>query len=281
MNIIFGAILLLFSIATFAVENKSISDSSNTITIRFDDAPVANSQDKNSSTPKPKRIFPKDNIKLGLLGPVNGEVLISYERYIADFFTMQVGVGITTRDFIGDYYSRLSFGSKAKYKSVNSSWTGQNETDEYDDNTTYEFRKAGIGYAFAFAPRFFPGGDAFDGFYISPYLAYHYRTYKAQKVDQYGTRTSEYQKENAKKLSVCLNFGWQKNFEPVILDFYFSLGVTRSKQTRLDVGATLDELQGIYIYGNRTATFNRLNPYFKLGLDLGMTLGGKKKKNNK
>lgn len=148
--------ITLTLVLCFSQELKAQSNSSTTV-ITFDDDKTTTTTSKSSPTPKKKRVFPKNNIKVGLFGPAYGQIPFYYERYIADFFTIQGGVGITTRDFMGDAYSVIRFGIKDKYNSSTSSWTGPNEYDMSEPFVgfeSYRHRKAGVGFCFSISPRF-------------------------------------------------------------------------------------------------------------------------------
>ena len=266
---------IIFLVA--AAENQSVkSDSSNTTVVVFEDS-------KSTAVAKNKkgkiiRVFAKNNIKIGLFGPIYGQVPFYYERYIADWFTIQVGVGIATRDFLGDLYSRISFGTRKKYRNDITTWTAEDEYDVPDTYTDYQFRRSSIGMSASIAPRFYPVSNAFDGLYISPVIEYSIRNYKVQKVDEDGNRIEDdKQKERTNTLLFCIQVGSQYDFEPITLDWSFSVGIAKNNYLRQDIGYRFDEM-GNNFYGNREIKYSRLNPYFKLNLDLGLTFGGKKKK---
>jgi hypothetical protein len=279
MRYIVALIINMTFFTAFAANEMVRKDSLQTIVITFDDDKAVTSQKivKNGKTVKKKRIFPKNNIKIGLFGPAYGEVPFYYERYIADWFTLQGGIGITTRDFLGDIYRQITFGSKySRSQYSNSTWTGVNEFDEYDSYNSFQYRKSGVGVCVSVAPRFFPGGDAFDGWYLSPVFEYAIRNYKVQNVDEDGIRIkTNYTKEKISSIYFLLDWGWQRNFEPVILDFSFSTGFTKNNYIRQDIGYTYDG--AATVYGNRTISFASLSPYFKLNLNLGLVFGQKAK----
>jgi len=286
-------LLNIFFLCTFAENTYTVNDSSNTTVITFSD--IKSDPIKRNKKGKIINSLPKNSVKIGLLGPVFGEVPIYYERYITDWFTIQAGVGITFRDFFGDFYTAdaLTFG-KSKHNKYNN-WNELYEVDLLDENQSgtprYQTRKAGVGFCASFAPRFFPGfsstiynngnsTSAFDeGMYLSPFVQYSIRNYKAQKVDIDGNYLeNEKMKEKTSSLMFLLVLGYEKNFVPVMLDCYVGFGFVRSSNSRLDIGYTLDEINYTEIYENKEKKYTSLNMYIKIGLDLGLTFGGKKKK---
>ncbi len=252
-------------------------DSLKTTVIIFEDATITKTVTTTKNGAKTvKRSFPKNNVKLGIFGPAYGEVPIYYERYIADWFTIQAGVGVTVRDFLGEIYNGIGWGKRNNQQESNN-WNGVNEFDDYDDFRSFEYRKSGVGVCVSIAPRFFIGGDAFDGWYLSPSFGYAIRTGKIQNVDAMGFRTkSAYTKEKTNTIYVLLNWGWQTDFEPVVLDFSFSVGMAKNSNIRQDIGYTNNG--GASVYGNKIIKYGSINPYFKLNLDLGGIFGPKKNK---
>jgi len=260
----------------YSKDEYNRNDSSDVTIITFDNS--TNVPVKKNKKGKIVRHFPKNNVKIGVFGAAYGEVPFYYERYFADWFTLQAGVGITFRDFLGDVYSRIEFGSKSKYNGSTTTWVGLNEYPYNESFPSYQNRKSSVGVSFSLAPRFFVAGEAFEGFYISPIFEYAVRNYKANKIDIDGNFLSNSkQKENTKSIKFMLNFGTQYDFQPITLDWSFGFGIVSNNYTRLDIGYVYDD-RGNTIYGNRTVNYKRLNPYFKLNLDLGFEFGGKKKK---
>jgi hypothetical protein len=268
--------LLLFFVLFLNKLNAQTEQESNTTVIAFDDS--KSSDVKKNKKGKIIHSFSKNNVKIGLLGPVFGEVPFYYERYIADFFTIQVGVGVTTRDFLGDLYRNITFGRKLQNSEQSNNWTANNQLDE-SDNDGYQYKSAGIGFCVSLAPRFFPGGDAFDGFYVAPYVEYATRTNKIQKVDINGNRLKNDKfTETTSSIVFLTQAGWQHDYDPVTLDWSVGLGFARNQYKKLDIGYTFDEVTYDRTYGNKEKSYAKINMYFKVNLDLGFTFGKKKKK---
>ncbi len=94
-------------------------------------------------------------------------------------------------------------------------------------------------------------------------------------VDSTGyTDPSKVMKEKVNNIYFHLNFGWERDFEPVTLDFSFSLGFTKSKEKRLDTGYKTDG-SGHNTYLNKERSLDRMYPYFRLNLALGGLFGKK------
>lgn len=269
-------IFLFFYFFTFS----NIKGQGTTI-IRFDDDTTnleikTDSKGNKKLVSKKKKSFPKNNIKVGLLSAAYGCVPVYYERYITDFLTIQGSVGLTFRDFIGNFYPALTFGKYRTRYNDNPNWNyALGESDVDDDYYFFATRKSGFGVSISAAPRFFVTSDYFDGFYISPEVEYAIRTYKAQMVDSAGyADPSRIMKEKVNNIYFHLNFGWERDFDPVTLDFSFSLGFTKSKEKRLDTGYKVDTY-GNYVYLNKERSLDRMYPYFRLNLALGGLFGKK------
>lgn len=278
MKFFIAIILNILLVNTFANNKLAIQDSSDITIITFDNS--KSTQVARDKKGKIVRTFAKNNLKIGLLAPVFGEAPIYYERYLADWFTLKLGAGITFRDFLGDYYTKISFGSRSRYRNTSLNWTEPNEIDVDDEYTSYEHRKSGIGFCVSLEPRFFPSGDAFDeGLFVAPMIQYSIRNYKAQNVDVNGYHQKDSKmNEKASSILFMINIGYQHNFEPVIVDWYFGAGFARNSYLRQDIGYTYNNIDFTEVYGNKQKSFNSFTPYFKLSVDLGFAFGGKKKK---
>ncbi len=262
---------ILFSCNNYLSKAQSVNQSTTVIVFEDDSTSTKTTTYKGK---KVKRAFPKNNIKLGLFGPAYGTVPIYYERYIKDFLTVQAGVGLTFRDFIGDYYSRLSFGGRNR-TIESDNWDEVTEFDSYDDYSSYQYRKTGFGVCFSVAPRFFVAGDAFEGFYISPSVEYAMRSLKVQNIDTDGNRLkNDWMKEKINSIYFHLNFGWQTDFDPVSLDFSFSVGFSKNKYKRQDTGYRIDDMGGT-TFLTKELNYSRFSPYFRMNLDIGGIFGKK------
>ncbi|MDB5227572.1 MAG: hypothetical protein JWN78_1765 [Bacteroidota bacterium] len=273
--------LLLKAALSFSQSQTKMPDSMKTTVIIFDDDGNHGyvTTTPNGKKEKKKRSFPKNNAKVGLFGPAYGEVQFYYERYLTNWLTVQGGLGLATRDFVGELYMNGGLFRSSNIQ-TSSNWNGPDEYDAPDEYSSYQFRKAGVGICASIAPRFYVAGDAddFDGFYLSPVFEYAIRNYKVQKVNASGNRLpNDKMKEKVNSIYFFLTMGWQNNFEPIVLDWSLSVGLWKYKANRLDIGYTQDPVTSDIVYGNKEVTFSRLRPYFRMNLDLGGVFGKKKK----
>ncbi|MCO5249071.1 MAG: hypothetical protein M9887_09005 [Chitinophagales bacterium] len=244
------------------------------------DAPTT--QKKIPSYLKKKR---KNQIKMGLLSFIYGEIPLYYERYIRDFFTLQIGAGLTVRSFYADIDYKIQFNDQSLVYSSDygvDNWTGAYEYDEPEDYHNYQYRKSSIGPYFSIAPRFYTGGNAFEGFYISPYLSYSINYYKIPNVDKRGAhlKSEGIFTEKIRNMHSGLTIGFQSQMDQITFDTYFSAGYKIMKGTRQDIGYYYKELDPIeyeYEYINRSLNYKTGRPYLRIDFILGYAWGKKNK----
>lgn len=227
----------------------------------------------------------KNNIKTGLLSFIYGEIPFYYERYVRDFFTLQIGAGFTIRSFYADLDYIIQFGAQG-YQAYSSdygvsNWTGVDEYDEPENYHGYQYRKSGVGPYISIAPRFYTGGNAFDGFYISPVFSYSINYYKIPNVDKRGKydKSEGMFTEKIRNMYSGLILGGQTQYDRVSLDMYVFGGYKMMKGTRQDIGFYYKELDNInyeYEYINRSLNYKLGRPYVRIDFVLGYVWGKKK-----
>ena len=181
---------------------------------------------------KHKRKKKTDNIvKIAPLGFVTGAFPIYFERRINNFFTVQVGAGLT-----GKNHLRGAIQNAAKIATIHYPW-GNNNTG-YDDNDAaeelfgFDFRKASMGYMFSIQPRLYFDSEAPDGAYVG--LSYDYYRHKFTIpgiVVQGGeaVHNGSTKKEHENLNDVMVYFGYHAIFDHLTLDASGGLGLRSGK----------------------------------------------------
>lgn len=145
----------------------------------------------------------KNIVKLNYLrAALNGNAVISYERYLTPVMSLETHFGMTYWDLVRN----VQYGIFAK-----------------DLNTDKSFK---IGYSLGVGIRLYPKKDEMDGFYINPmyrYLRYNFgeKSDSSLEFDRFHTQ------------DVLVNAGYQFVLNRWVLDYYLGLGlrfVTRQNQ---------------------------------------------------
>lgn len=125
-----------------------------------------------------KKSSGEDNIvKIAPLGFINGTFPVYFERRINDFFTVQAGLGLTSRNYLRSWIrqaANVDFGTNDnEYKEMTYPWEVTSGLyDEADRTFDFTHRKAGIGFMASVQPRFYFESDAPDGAFLGLSLDY-------------------------------------------------------------------------------------------------------------
>ena len=212
-----GLILMavLVSINLFAQKKKDYRDSTTVIVFSQSTKP-------SSVTGKKHKISGETNIiKIAPLGFISGTFPVYYERAITDFFSVQGGLGLTSRN----YYRQIGFTDNG-YNFTDSS--GNN--DIADALYNFDHRTAKLGFMFALQPRFYFDSDGMDGSFFG--VGYSTRRYNfdeqgVKSVD--GTFGGPVHSEHENLSDLFAVFGYQVLHDRISFESTFEAGITNVK----------------------------------------------------
>ena len=134
-----------------------------------------------------------NTIKVAPLGFVSGAFPVYYERVINDFFTVQGGVGITSRNYV-----RNAFQSIEDFLSPVYPWNNNSTYDLADPALKIGNRKANLGFLFSLQPRVYLTSDAPDESFMG--VSYDFYRYNFSIPGMvYNNATSEYNHSGSTK----------------------------------------------------------------------------------
>lgn len=232
----------------------------------------------------------KNSVGLGILSWANGYLPVYYEHHIFDFMSIKVGAGITFRSFCNDLGQLIwNDGSRSLYFNNYPGSLGRNVQESY---ARYSYRKAGVGYYLAFAPKFYPRSTALDGFNIFPMLEFKQYNYRARMAETSvivetpaeSDRSDDYSvgqlprqiAYNQKEYDRCLDFtvnigGHYQTSKVFFVEWRIGAGIRKNWSSRLDVG--YKEVPGPnysnYRYINATSTYSKVKPVVGFDIILG------------
>lgn len=159
-------------------------------------------------------VIPKNKIKVNVLGPFYGYAAVFYERDFIRKFSIETGLGISTRNFYRDFLHMFDL--------VNSN------TKLY---RTYDHRKPGYGLFFSIQPKYSISTSR-EGLYLGIQYQYLLSPYKAEKTGNGGKYTNEFYKEKVKQSNILFNIGYNTNVKKLTLDYGFGYGIYLSNEDR-------------------------------------------------
>jgi len=104
-------------------------------------------------------------IKIAPVSFLSGYVPIYYERELTDFLSIQVGVGVTTRNYLKEWVNNFEF-SETDNASTTYKDPSINGSDNYYPENSYKNRTTSIGTYFSIQPRIFFASEGLGGSFI-------------------------------------------------------------------------------------------------------------------
>ena len=207
-----------------AQEKKNRKDS--TVVIFFND-------NKSERTVR-KKSGEANIVKIAPLGLISGTYPILYERVITNFLTVQVGGGLTGKNFWRNAIQKTDNESKL---SIVYPWGDDNtKYDQADPPFDFKNRKATMGYLFTLQPRLYFESEAPDGSFVGiSYDYYHYAFsipgLALNSNNEYvhkGTAKSEH--ENISDIMV--HFGYQTVYDRLTMEYTTAIGLRNVKGSK-------------------------------------------------
>lgn len=190
---------------------------------------------------KHKKSVGEDNtIKIAPLGFVSGTFPIYFERVISDFFTVQGGLGITSRNYIRNAFQTVS----DNFIEPAYPWSQNSLNDQADAALDFGNRKSSLGFLFSVQPRIYFESDAPDGSYMSvSYDFYRYNFTIPGIIDinaadntiphQYNYQHAGKQKKEHENISdLMVWFGYQDVYDRISIDYSTGLGIRNVKGSK-------------------------------------------------
>jgi hypothetical protein len=217
--------------------------------------------------------YKKNSIGMGLLSWIEGYLPFYYERQIFKFLSLKVGAGLTFRSFTNDL--GLMIWDDGKSSDYFTSYYSS-RADIADHYANYTFRKASVGYYFAFAPKFYLHGKGMHGFNLYPMVEYKHFAFKAKLAQ---TDVSNYYSESDKNLprseqdlhekmdciDLTINVGGHfQRRNHVFFEWRVGAGMRKSYSTRLDVG--MDENDNLV---NIPRSYQKIKPVITTDIIVG------------
>ncbi len=210
-------------------------------------------------------------IKISPLSFISGFIPVYYERELTPFFSIQVGAGVTTRNYMRGWINTLDEGEEAKGTTT---WNAPGNEGNYNQSNPFEFsnRKANIGYCFSIQPRIFFESEGLEGSFLGiSYDYYHYST-SAKKIatgpgniNGEPVFTNKMFKEYEKFADISAYFGSQTLYDRIALEYSIGLGLRNVKSKHY--AYTTDYNSGEYIDGELN------NKQTKLAFNLAIKVG--------
>ena len=231
--------MLLFMFCLIAFSNDALSQRKRTTkkketekstVIVFDDEKV----DEETTSDPSKNII----IKTSPISFIFGSQIVEVEKEINDWFSVQVGAGVTFKDRSKDielFSELIDEEDTNNYGPYSEVWESD-ELDYYYNDT----RKSSLGFAFTLSPRLFYESDGYEGGYFAPTFTYKRFAFKAEDVvlgNNYVERTGVYtDSESVSYTDFTIRYGYNNLFDKLMTESFIGLGIRSTKNHRQDLG---------------------------------------------
>ena len=220
-------VFVLFTISQYQlIAQKTKNRKDSTVVVIFNENKNAGWQSNHKKTGE------ENIVKIAPLGFISGTYPILFERVITDFFTIQVGAGVTGKNYFRGGIQKSNKGLNITYP-----WDDNgNYNDAADPLFEFKNRKASIGYMFTIQPRLYFDSEAPDGSFIG--VSYDYYDYKlsipglvpgsAGNFSHKGSSKTESEKIN----DIMVHFGYQTIYDRLTIEYTTSIGLRNVKGTK-------------------------------------------------
>jgi hypothetical protein len=240
-------------------------------TIQAQETVYFQKEENRTKSNKKRTGYQQNIIKISPLSFISGVVPVYYERAINSTFSVQVGAGITTRNYIREAVLEAGEGKIGTSKTV---WSDGKTNEDYSnenfyDNTKDE-RKPALGYFVAIEPRVYFDDDGMEGSFIGLSLSRTNYKFNQNKV-QTGTPTAGSVVFTNNKFAefenftdALVTFGNQVLYDKVSLEYNAGIGLRKINGKRYAYSQT-----GFGKYIDGETTYNKTNIAFNLSLKIG------------
>lgn len=160
-------------------------------------------------------------VKVSPTALVAGDIPFSYEHKMNSYFTLEGGVGITTRNYIEDFIRGYSFRT---------------------DGTTINKPS----FSFSINAKFFPDGNAFqDGYYVALNLGHRQYAQEFQTVNDMNIDTVFNESFNWNDFGFTMGYQSRPS-ERMIFDWYIGAGIRQKNRQVTEYQQIFDPNTGIF-----------------------------------
>jgi len=225
MRYFFSVALLAFSLTQAKAQvSKNLRDS--TVVVIFNGSGSIGSKHQTKKTGE-------DNIiKIAPLGFISGTFPVFFEKKINDFFSVQLGAGLT-----GFNYFRNTINNAENSLVLSYPWgNNSSNTDVVEPVFSYNERKAGMGYMFSIQPRLYFESEALEGSYMAiSYDNYHY-TSNIPGITSDGSGNPVYdgptKDEHENIGDIMVHFGYQTIYDRLTMEYSTGIGLRNVNGTK-------------------------------------------------
>ncbi len=258
------AVVLLTGLNLSAQKKKDYRDSSTVIVFSQSTKP-------SSVTSTKRKIAGETNvIKIAPLGFVSGTFPVYYERAITDYFSVQGGLGLTSKN----YYRMAGFSANDALNFSDAGSSSSSNGDIADRLYHFDNRTAKIGFMFAVQPRFYFDSEGLEGSFFG--IGYSNRGYSFEHQGVTGVNSdgtgifggpAKSESENLSDLFAV--FGYQVLHDRISFESTFEAGITNVSGSKYVVYTTNNGSGYAIKDPNQFQSYTQSKLYINWGIKVG------------
>lgn len=200
------------------------------------------SKEKSTSKSRSAGSTEMNIIKIAPLSFISGFVPLFFERSINDYFSIQAGVGVTTKNYVRDALyeaggnSGNGNGGSSSYRFKSITWNNGATSNTFNINNIYggTARKSTIGYMISLEPRLYFASEGLEGGFMGLNLSKKRNNYTSNTIKT-GNSSSGiiYDGGTVKEFdnlsSLLVNFGNQRLYDHLSLEYSAGIGIRSIK----------------------------------------------------
>ena len=243
--------LLILSILTLQLSNITYAQSKKNLR---DSTTVIIFNQSSSGSKKHKKSGEDNIIKIAPLGFVSGTFPILFERSITEYFSVQVGAGLTHKN-----YFRTATTQDADNIKYNYPTPYENSYDDVSEHIyKFNYRQVKMGYMLSLQPRLYFESDGLEGSFLGLSLDYYRYNFQIPGVVGDGLnsfkQTGSLKDENENIQDFMVHFGNQALNDKISIEWTTALGIRNVTGNKYF--ATQSAFEGVSKYKQTVFNFN-------------------------
>ncbi len=242
--LVFSILSLQFSNSSLAQSKKNLRDSTTVIIFN-----------QSSSEKKKHKKSGEDNIiKIAPLGFVSGTFPVLYERSLTEYLGLQVGIGLTNKNYFRTATTQDADNIKYTYPAPY-----ENTYDDVSEHIyKFNYRQVKMGYMLSVQPRLYFESDGLEGSFLGLSLDYYRYNFQipgivADGINSY-KQTGSMKDENENIQDFMVHFGNQALNDKISIEWTTALGIRNVSGNKYF--ATQSGFEGISTYKQTVFNFN-------------------------
>ena len=233
-------------------------------------------KDTKTKSSKKKNNDMEQIVKVSPLSFIAGFIPVYYERSVNETFSVQLGAGITTTNYIKDALRYAQGNQNNDVKSTK--WNTTNTNNTYfneNNNEQYKNRETKMGYYVSLEPRVYFNSEGLEGSFMGLSVSNARYNINSKKVATTNNNsgqpifTNNIYKGNETITDFFVNFGTQTLYDKISLEYHFGLGLRKITGKEYAFAQDFLSSSSMQKYVEGESTLNKTKVGFNVSIKVG------------